>query len=273
MTETLRAVGVTAGYGTGRDALVDVAATLERGRVTALLGENGSGKSTLLRVLAGLLAPRSGRVLFFGRDLAAVSRRDRALAMGFLPQAFEPFFPATARALVLLGRTPRLGALGLPSAGDRDAVDAALAETDATALADEEIDAMSGGERQRVFLARVFAGAPEVLLLDEPTANLDPRHRYLVGAALRARAEAGATVVLSTHELDLAGAIADDAILLAAGRVAAAGACEDVLTAETLTRVYGVAACVAPGPGGRPVVTFASGGPPRPAESGSRPPR
>jgi iron complex transport system ATP-binding protein len=226
--------------------------------VAALLGENGAGKSTLLKALAGIVKPRAGSVRLDGEDFHEVPRRARARRVGYLPQGFEPLFPMTALDLVLLGRTPWLPALSGPARADREAAEAALSELDAASFAATDVREMSGGERQRVLLARVFAGAPEVLLLDEPTANLDPRHRIVVMRALERRAGAGATIVFSTHELDIAAACADTAVLLTGGRVLAAGPVATTLTAPLLTELFGVPACVTPVPGGRPVVTLAA---------------
>jgi iron complex transport system ATP-binding protein len=127
---------------------------------------------------------------------------------------------------------------------------------DAAVLQDVDIRAMSGGERQRVLLARVLAGAPSVLLLDEPTANLDPRHRFLVLDAMRRRAEAGGTVLFSTHELDVASQGADDAVLLSGGRILAEGPLGTSLTEDLLSELFAVTACVSEGQGGRPLVSF-----------------
>ena len=255
MTPHLEARGLSAGYG-GKAVLEGVSLGLAQGRVAVLLGENGSGKSTLLKVLAGVLKPRAGVVLLGGRSLASVPRKEAARAIGYLPQGFEPLFPMRARDLVLLGRTPHLGAFGAPGLADREAAASALLEMDATALADADIRAMSGGERQRVLLARVLAGAPDVLLLDEPTANLDPRHRFLVLDAMRRRAEAGGSVLFSTHEIDVASEGADDAVLLAGGRVLAEGPVGATLTDRLLSELFAVSACVSPGPGGKPLVSF-----------------
>lgn len=254
----LEARSLAAGYG-ARTVLSGVSLALAPGRVAVLLGENGSGKSTLLRALAGILAPRAGDVLLDGRSLASVPRREAARAIGYLPQGFEPLFPMRALDLVLLGRTPHLATFGAPGAADRAAARDALAEMDASALAHEDLRAMSGGERQRVLLARVLAGAPSVLLLDEPTANLDPRHRFCVLDAMRRRAAAGATVLFSTHELDVASQGADDAVLLAGGRVLAEGTVAATLTDRLLSELFAVAARVSAGPEGRPLVSF---GPP-----------
>lgn len=258
MTARLEARGLSAGYG-ARTVLSGVSLALAPGRVAVLLGENGSGKSTLLRALAGVLKPQAGEILLDGRAIASVPRRETARAIGYLPQGFEPLFPMRALDLVLLGRTPHLGAFGSPGAGDRAAAAAALDEMDAGALSGSDIRSISGGERQRVLLARVLAGAPSVLLLDEPTANLDPRHRFLVLDAMRRRAAAGGAVLFSTHELDVASEGADDAVLLAGGCVLAEGPVGATLTDGLLSRLFAVSARVAPGPGGRPLVSF---GPP-----------
>lgn len=152
----------------------------------------------------------------------------------------------------------------------------ALEELDAARLSDVDVREMSGGERQRVLLARVLAGETRALLLDEPTANLDPRHRFLVVDALRRRAAAGASVLLSTHELEVASAAADEAILLGGGAVVAKGRLEETLTDALLTRLFGVAATVSRLPDGRPLVALGPlGGPSSKvesaAEAGARP--
>ena len=193
--------------------------------------------------------------------LDRVPRRAAARLVGYLPQGFEPFFPATALEVVLLGRTPFLGAFSSPSRRDVDVARAALAEVDASGLEERDVASLSGGERQRVYLARVLAGEPRVLLLDEPTASLDPRHRFLVLDVLRRRAEAGVTCVLSTHEVDLAARAADDAVLLSAGVVHAAGPVRESVTERSLTELFGVPARVTALVDGTPLVTL--GTPPR----------
>ncbi|MBL8111407.1 MAG: ABC transporter ATP-binding protein [Acidobacteria bacterium] len=233
---------VSAGYPGRSPVLKDVSLTLQRGTVTALLGENGSGKSTLLRVLAGLLSLRAGTVELQGRPAADHTRRERAGLLGYLPQGFVPFFPATAREVVLLGRTPHLRGFSAPSRADHAAVESALALVDAGALAEVDVLRMSGGERQRVLLARVLAGGHDVLLLDEPTANLDPRHRLLVAGLLSEHARRGGTVLVSTHELDDARACATHAALRAGGRLTAFGTRTEILAAGPLGALYGVPA-------------------------------
>ncbi len=236
------------------------------GRLVALLGENGSGKSTLLKVLAGLLAPSSGEVLLDGSSLARIPRRAAARLLGYLPQGFEPFFPATALEVVLLGRTPFLGSFATPSRRDLEIARCALEEVDAAGLEERDVRSLSGGERQRVYLARVLAGEPRILLLDEPTASLDPRHRFVVLDVLRRRADEGVSCVFSTHEVDLAARTADDAVLLARGQVLAAGPVGESVTERSLSELFGVPACVTPLADGAPLVTL--GTPPGGLRSG-----
>ncbi len=260
MTPRLSLHSARAGYGKSPDVLFDLDLHLPPGRIVALLGENGAGKSTLLKLLAGLLTPRKGEVLLEGRPLASVPRREVARRVAWLPQSFEPLFPVTAFDLVLLGRTPWLGAFSAAGAADRQAARRALEEMDASSLAGQDLSEMSGGERQRVLLARVLATGADTLLLDEPTANLDPRHRFLVVEVLRRCASKGATVVLSSHELEVAAAAADDAALLSAGRLVAFGPVAETLTAPLLSGLFRVAASVSGGPDGRPRISLAGQG-------------
>ena len=205
------------------------------GRLVALLGENGSGKSTLLKVLAGLLVPSRGEVLLDGTDLGRVQRRSAARATGYLPQGFEPFFSATALDVVLLGRTPYLGPFAAPARHDVELARAALREVDAAGLEERDVRSLSGGERQRVYLAQILAREPRILLLDEPTASLDPRHRFLVLDVLQRRAAAGISCIFSTHEVDLAARTADDAVLLSHGSVLASGPVGQSVTERSLS--------------------------------------
>jgi iron complex transport system ATP-binding protein len=240
----------------GRDVLRGITLAFGGGRLVALLGENGSGKSTLLKALAGLLVLSRGRVLLEGAPLGSVPRRAAARVIGYLPQGFEPFFPATALDVVLLGRTPFLGPFATPSRRDVEVARAALEEVDAAGLEERDVRSLSGGERQRVYLARVLAGEPRVLLLDEPTASLDPRHRFLVLDVLKRRAATGTTCVFSTHEVDLAARTADDAILLSRGEVLASGPVRLSVTEKSLSELFGVPACVTPLADGTPLVTL-----------------
>jgi len=250
----MRLQEVSAGYGS-RDVLHGVSLAPPPGTVVALLGENGAGKTTLLKVFAGLLKARAGTVALGGRPLDAVPRREAARRIGYLPQGFEPLFPMRALDAVLLGRMPRRARFASPGPGDVAAARSALEELDAAEHAETDLREMSGGERQRVLLARVLAGEPEAMLLDEPTASLDPRHRLVVLTALRRRAAAGATVLFSTHELEFA-AGADRAVFLAGGRVLAEGTVRETFTAPLLSKLFGVPARVVPLPDGTPLVSL-----------------
>jgi iron complex transport system ATP-binding protein len=228
----------------GRTVLHGVSASFAPGRVTAVLGANGAGKSTLLRALAALVPARG--VALDGRDVAAMPARDRARAIGYLPQDAAVHWNMRVRDLVALGRLPHGG-------GGKAAIDAALAATDTDWAADRPVRSLSGGERARVLLARVLAGEPAWLLADEPLASLDPLHQLRTLAMLRAAAERGMGVVAVLHDLTLAARVADDILLLKEGHVLAAGAAGEVLTEGNIAAAYGVRAAIVTH-AGRPVI-------------------
>lgn len=258
MTAFVEARGLTASYGATR-ALEGVDATIGRGEVVALLGENGSGKSTFLRVVARIVAPNGGELLLEGRPLATLPRRETARRTAYLPQATELVFPIRCLDLVLQGRAPHARGFSADSADDRNRALAAMRACDVEALADRDASAISGGEKRRVFLARALAQEAELWLLDEPTAGLDPRHRLeFLELLARVHRERGTTVVLVTHEIDLASDIADRVVLLRAGRALAAGSPEQTLTADLLRRAFGVESRIeTDGSGRRRVVPYA----------------
>jgi iron complex transport system ATP-binding protein len=222
---------------------VDLAA--RDGELVALVGPNGAGKSTLLRVLAGLLRPTAGTVAIDGADLGALERRAVARRVAVVPQVFETLFPFTVREIVALGRTARLGLFGSLGSADLRAVDRALADLGATKLADRHIDRISGGERQRAVLAMALAQESEVLLLDEPTAHLDPAHQRqtLEQVARLARAR-GLAVVAVLHDLNLASALATRIVVLDDGAVVREGDPREVLTSALVSEVFGAGLAV-----------------------------
>jgi iron complex transport system ATP-binding protein len=230
---------IRAGYHE-REVLRGVDLVAQAGELVALVGPNGAGKSTLLRVLGGLLRPVSGSVTIDGVDVTALDRRSIARHIAVVPQVFETLFPFTVREIVALGRTSRLGPLGTLGANDARAVARALDEIGATDLADRRIDRVSGGERQRAVLAMALAQEAGVLLLDEPTAHLDPAHqrgtleRVTTLARLRDLA-----VVAVLHDLNLAAAFASRIVLLADGVVVREGEPGHVITAEVVAHVFG----------------------------------
>ena len=223
---------------------VDFSAT--PGRVHALIGPNGAGKSTLLAALAGDRAAAAGTVHLGATPVARQSPKALARLRAVLTQEHTVSFPFPVREIVAMGRHPWVGS-GAADHDDRE-IDAAMAATDVSHLAARTVPSLSGGERARVALARVIAQRTPVLLLDEPTAALDLKHQEDVLRLARMHAEAGATVVVVLHDLNLAAAYADDITLLRLGRVVATGAPADVLTAERIEAVYGQPVEVLPHP-------------------------
>ena len=223
-----------------RTVLSDVSAHLRPGRVTAILGPNGAGKSTLVKAAAALVARSGGSVRLDTQDVATMEPRARARAIGYLPQDATVHWNIIARDVVALGRLPHLGGHAAPSPEDRAAIDRAMDDTETTCLADRPVGELSGGERARVLLARVLAGEPRWLLADEPLASLDPSHQIDLLARLRSYAASGAGVAIVLHDLVHAQRVADDALLIADGRIVAFGPLAKVMTADTLARVFGV---------------------------------
>ena len=228
-----RAVQVRLG---GRVVLEGITLAFERGW-TAIVGPNGAGKSTLLRALAGLQPLHAGEVMLAGRPLAAWSARDRARQIAWLAQQAESSGELTVRDVVHLGRLPQLGLLATPTLLDEAIVQQAMHDTECQAWQHRSLSALSGGERQRVFLARALAVQAPVLLLDEPTAHLDPPHQV---ALVEQMARLGRTqvVVSVLHDLSLALA-ADRLVVLAAGAVRACGGCGDPAVQAALVEVFG----------------------------------
>jgi iron complex transport system ATP-binding protein len=233
-----RNVGFT--YRGGQTALRDVSLSIAPESMTALIGANGSGKSTLIRILAGLLAPAAGEVSLRGRVLAAWDGRARAREIGYVPQAANVVFPFTAIEVVLSGRMPYLRPLRFESTADYAKAIEALEAVGADHLAHRSVTALSGGERQLVMLARALAQEPSMLLLDEPSAALDLKHRAaLMRTLARLRTASRLAVVMVTHDLQLAGASCDRIVALHEGAVAADGGPDDVLESRLLARVFG----------------------------------
>lgn len=229
----------------GRLVLAEVAVAFPPGSLTALVGPNGAGKSTLLAAAAGLVHPARGRVTLGGRPLAAFGRRELAQARAYLPQAPRADWPLSVERVVALGLTPSLPAFGgLPPALEAK-VEAALLAQDLIALRERPVSALSGGELARAMLARAVVGDPQVLLVDEPTAGLDPRHAIDSARRLRARAEAGSTVAMAIHDLDLALRFAHRAVAVKEGRVIAAGPVREVFTEPLMEQLYDVPARLA----------------------------
>jgi iron complex transport system ATP-binding protein len=239
------------------DGLVLSGLSLEvhAGEIVALVGPNGSGKSTLLRALGRVLKPKHGSVLLDGRELSQWPTREVAKRMALLPQGPVLSNDMTARELVWLGRSPHQGILGLPTAEDREAVEWASAETGIGPLLSRSMSELSGGEKQRVWLAMALAQRPQVLLLDEPTTFLDLNHQLEVLDLVRyLNREHGLTVVMVLHDLNQAARYASRIVVLKQGCIYGDGTPAEIVTPQTLKEVFGVEGHVMPGPDGTSMV-------------------
>ena len=220
-------------------AVIEVSLSIPRGAMGALIGANGSGKSTLIRLLAGLLPPGNGEVIFDGASLSTIHPRERAKRIAYVPQSTSNAFPFTALEVVLTGRSPYSGRFRFESSQDEQIALGALDALDAAHLASRHITELSGGERQLVTVARALAQEPDVLLLDEPASALDLKHRTQLTRALRRlRDERGITILMITHDLMLLDSAADLIFAMKCGRLIASGAPEIVLTEAVLGEVY-----------------------------------
>jgi len=226
----------------GRVVLKDVSLALEAGHLVALVGPNGAGKTTLLRALAGLI-PSEGKIEIGGHALSSLPLRERAKRFGYLPQGHVVHWPLPARDIVALGRYPH-GATDPArlSPGDAEAVLRAMQAVDVMEFSERRVTELSGGERSRVALARVLAVEAPVILADEPTASLDPRHQIDVMKNLRATADKGVLVIVVTHDLGLAARFADHVLVLREGRLVAQGAPTEALSEQVMSDVFRISA-------------------------------
>ena len=239
-----------------RDVLADAAFTVPSGALTALVGPNGAGKSSLMRALAGATPADGARVLLDGVDLLALKRRERARRVALVEQELRAEFALSVRQVVELGRIPHESGWAVV-APDASVVDAAMETAGVAGFADRLLGTLSGGEQQRVQMARALAQEPDLLLLDEPTNHLDVRAQQEALQLLRRVVDAGTTVVAALHDLNLAAAWCDHVVVLADGAVQAVGPVTEVLTADLVRETYGVEADVMAHPRtGRPLVVF-----------------
>ncbi len=236
---TFEALDLAVRYGRARRRALDgVTMRVPKGTLYAVLGPNGSGKSTLMRALMGVVRPEQGEVKIGGEPTRSWTRRALAQAVGAVPQAEHLAFPLTVRDFVGMGRYPHLGPLRPECEEDRAAIREAMRRCDVADLVDRDTTTLSGGELQRVRIARALAQEPSGLVLDEPTASLDIRHEMTIFRLLRNSADRGMTVLLITHHINLAARFADRFLLLSGGRVAAEGGAGDVFKEEILESVY-----------------------------------
>ncbi len=252
----LTADGLTIGHG-GKALVSGIDLSVAAGSVTALLGPNGVGKTTLFRTLLGLIPPLAGTVRLGPDDIARLPRARLARRIAHVPQAHPGAFAHTVLDLVVMGRTAHLGAFGAPGRADLAIARDALAALGIAGLADRDATRISGGQRQLALIARALAQRTSVIVMDEPTASLDLGNRLRVLDRVRALADAGLAIILSTHEPEHAFAIADRVAVLGPGDRCAVGTPEDLLTAERLSRLYGIALAVEETASGRRTVGHA----------------
>lgn len=229
----------------GRCIGTDVNMELNAGEVLCLLGPNGSGKTTLFRTLLGLLPVQDGTVLIDGCDLQRLERDEIARLVSYVPQAHAAFFPYTVREVVLMGRTAHLGLFAAPSARDHGLALDAIRRMGIAHLADAAYTRISGGERQLALIARALAQDARLVIMDEPTANLDFGNQVRVLERIRTLADEGIGVLLSTHDPDHAFLCADRVAMLREGVLLACGTPAIVMTEAQLQELYGVAVAVA----------------------------
>ena len=242
----LRAIDVSFSYeNDGAPILDGVSLHAERGAIVGLLGPNGSGKTTLLRIASGMLKPRLGTVVLDGEPVSTLTRRRLAQRLAVVPQETYSTFDFTVLDIVLMGRYPHLGAFELEGPADLSIARDALAATGTEVLANRAFATLSGGEKQRVVIASALAQEADILLLDEPTASLDLGYQFEVASLLqRLNRERGTTMVVSTHDLNLAAALCGRVVLLKDGRVIAQGPTNEVLTEDNIRSLYGIDADV-----------------------------
>ena len=236
----LRARGLTWDTPAGRRVLGPLDLAVERRESLVLVGPNGAGKTTLLRLLTGLLAPTSGALTHRGTPLAKLPRRELARRIAYVPQLRPLSVPLTVEEVVLLGRYPHLGRLQVaPGTRDFEAVADSLRLVEIEHLGTRPVDELSGGERQAVYIAAALAQESEILVLDEPTTHLDPRHQREIARLLpRLEAEADRTIVTASHDLNFAALVADRIVALKDGEILASGTPEEILTPELLAELF-----------------------------------
>jgi len=245
--KTLEARELSFAFEPGRPVLERVSFALEAGELLGVIGPNGSGKSTLSRVLSRVLKPGAGQVLVQSRPAEKFSRKELARKIAVVPQQSVIEFQYRALEVVLMGRAPYLGRFQLEGKRDLEVARNALLMTDCLELAERSMDEISGGERQRVILARALAQEPEILLADEPTTHLDLHHQVkFLGLLSALRKEKRISALFTTHDLNLAGIFADRILILDRGKVAALGTPEEVLDPELVSRIYRVKLKVVP---------------------------
>ena len=243
MKALLELENITAGYRGNRgvmdkQTLRNINLVVHEGELLVLAGPNGSGKTTLLKTAGGVLPPLEGRVAINGREINLLKPRERAALTAFLFQLRDSPWPFTVRETIAQGRFARHGWLGAETRNDRDEINAAMEKADITGLSERPVTELSGGELQRVYIARCIAQGASFLLLDEPENNLDPKYAYMILSLISNTVREGRGAIVSLHDLRLASRFAHRIALIGNGTITAIGSPAEVLTEEILSRVY-----------------------------------
>ncbi|HSB04937.1 MAG TPA: ABC transporter ATP-binding protein [Thermodesulfobacteriota bacterium] len=238
--------------------LQDISFRVEKGEFIGVIGPNGSGKTSLLKILYRLLVPQRGEVFYEENPLQQMDRAEIAKKVAVVPQETHSLFPFHVMEIVLMGRSPYLGHLMFETKKDLEIARKALEWTDTLSFSERPIDELSGGERKRVFIARALAQEPEVILLDEPTATLDIHHQIdFLERILDLNHEKGLTIIMASHDMNLASEFCDRLILLKGGKIDQVGTPREVITKENVERVYGCEVWVDQNPiSGMPRITL-----------------
>jgi iron complex transport system ATP-binding protein len=249
-------------YAYGRaPVLNDLTFSIQEGDFFIIIGPNGSGKTTLMKMIAGIEKPAKGRINVLGCSIKRYSRKELARKIAYVPQTVSMDFPFSVIEIVLMGRSPYQGMLGLDKQEDLEKAKQAIAFTGIEHLSERRLDQLSGGECQRVFIARAICQEPKVMLLDEPTASLDLSHQVRIMDLMeKLKTEKQITIVMVSHDVNLAAMYGTRLLLLDKGRIAKLGSPGDVLSYQTLEKSYGCALLVDESPlGGFPRVTLVPG--------------
>ncbi len=234
---------------------------IPEGSLVSILGPNGSGKTTLLKNICRILRPKAGTILLDGRDIETLTQKHLAKKMAVVPQGHEISFDFNVHDVVLMGRYPYQRPFRSESGLDFEIVEWAMNETETWHLRDRSINQISGGERQRVIIARALAQGPQVLLLDEPISQLDIKHQMnILELCKRLNASQGITIVMTLHDINLAGRYSDTIILMNKGVIEAIDVPEQVLTRENIKKVYGIDVKLLYGDGPIPYIVPMGGG-------------
>ncbi|MDO9566134.1 MAG: heme ABC transporter ATP-binding protein [Candidatus Desulfaltia sp.] len=238
-------------YGNG-PVLKDISFSIQKGDFFIIIGPNGSGKTTLLKTISGIIKPQRAQLEILGQSIRSYTRKVLAKTIAFVPQMVQVDFPFTVSELVLMGRSPYLGLLGLEREKDIKIAEHAMAFTGVEHLARRRLDQLSGGERQRVFIARAICQDSEIILLDEPTASLDLAHQVRVMDLMeRLKKEKSVTVIMVSHDVNLAAMYGDRLLLINKGKIVSMGRPDEVLTFQALEEAYGCTLLVDESPIGK----------------------